>query len=127
MPAQNFAGRVGQWSANHWKTAVLAWLVFVVGAVMVGSMIGTKQIDQNEANVGESRNGDRILREAGFTVDKNGESVEAQMQMRAHPVRRPSARRARHSAPRSPIRRRRCAPSRRCTACTPRSRPATPS
>ena len=24
-------------------------------------MIGTKQIDQNEANVGESHNGDRIL------------------------------------------------------------------
>jgi len=78
-PAQNFAGRVGQWSANHWKTAVLAWLVFVVGAVMAGSVIGTKLIDQNEANVGESRNGDRILREAGFTVDKNGESVEAQL------------------------------------------------
>ena len=42
--------------------------------------IGTKQIDQNEANVGESRNGDRILREAGFTVDKKGENVEAQSQ-----------------------------------------------
>ena len=48
---------------------------------MVGGMLGTKQIDQNEANVGESRNGDRILREAGFTVNKDGESVEAQSQM----------------------------------------------
>ena len=48
---------------------------------MAGSVIGTKLIDQNEANVGESRNGDRILREAGFTVDKKGENVEAQSQM----------------------------------------------
>ena len=36
-PPHNFAGRVGQWSANHWKTAVLAWLVFVVGAVVAAT------------------------------------------------------------------------------------------
>ena len=76
----NFAGRVGQWSANHWKTAVLAWLVFVVGAVFVGNMAGTKQIKQNEATVGESHKADRILEDAKFTVDKHGESVEEQWQ-----------------------------------------------
>jgi RND superfamily putative drug exporter len=79
--AQNFAGRVGQWSANHWKTAVLAWLVFVIGAAVAGGVLGTKQIDQNEANVGESRAADKIIREAGFTVNTSGESVEAQSQM----------------------------------------------
>ena len=77
-PAHNFAGRVGQWSANHWKTAVLAWLVFVVGAVIVGSTVGTKQIKQNEATVGESHKADRILEDAKFTVNKHGESVEEQ-------------------------------------------------
>ena len=79
-PMHNFAGRVGQWSANHWKTAVLAWLIFVVGAVFVGNMVGTKQIKQNEATVGESHKADRILPDAKFTVDKNGESVESQSQ-----------------------------------------------
>ena len=77
-PMHNFAGRVGQWSANHWKTAVLAWLVFVVGAVMVGSVVGTKQIKQNEATVGESHKADRILEDAKFTVDSKGETVEEQ-------------------------------------------------
>ncbi len=75
-PMHNFAGRVGQWSANHWKTAVLAWLVFVVGAVMIGNQVGTKQIKQTEATVGESRKADRILTDAKFNVDKKGESVE---------------------------------------------------
>ena len=79
-PMHNFAGRVGQWSANHWKTAVLAWLVFVVGAVFVGNMAGTKQIKQNEATVGESHKADRILEDAKFTVNKHGESVEEQWQ-----------------------------------------------
>ncbi len=60
---------------------MFAWLIFVVAAVVGGNFVGTKQINQNEANVGESRNGDRILREAGFTVDKKGENVEAQSQM----------------------------------------------
>src|SRR3954469_12720522 len=77
-PAHNFAGRVGQWSANHWKTAVLAWVVFVVGAVMVGAQIETKQIKDSEATVGESHKADRILENAKFTVDKKGESVEEQ-------------------------------------------------
>jgi uncharacterized membrane protein YdfJ with MMPL/SSD domain len=77
-PAHNFAGRVGQWSAHHWKTAVLAWLIFVVGAVFVGNTVGTKQIKQNEATVGESHKADRILEDAKFTVNKHGESVEEQ-------------------------------------------------
>ncbi|MDX6486612.1 MAG: hypothetical protein QOF43_1765 [Gaiellaceae bacterium] len=27
---QNLAARAGRWSAAHWKTATVAWLVFVV-------------------------------------------------------------------------------------------------
>ena len=77
MPMHNFAGRVGQWSANHWKTAVLAWLIFVVGAVFVGNMAGMKQIKQSEATVGESDKADQILTDAKFNVDEQGESVES--------------------------------------------------
>jgi uncharacterized membrane protein YdfJ with MMPL/SSD domain len=73
---RNLAARVGGWSARHWKTAVFGWLAFVVVSVMLGSALGTRQIDQNDANVGEARKADRLIDEAGFTVDAEGESVE---------------------------------------------------
>ena len=38
--------------------------------------VGTKQIKQTDATVGESRTADRIISDAGFAVDKNGESTE---------------------------------------------------
>ncbi len=38
-------------------------------------MTGTKQIDQNDANVGESRTADKIIHDAGFAVDDKGETV----------------------------------------------------
>ena len=31
------AGRMGRWSAAHWKTATLGWLALVVAAPMAGS------------------------------------------------------------------------------------------
>ena len=34
--AMNVAGRMGQWSANHWKTAVFGWLAFVIIAFWAG-------------------------------------------------------------------------------------------
>ena len=33
---ENIAGRMGRWSAQHRKTAVLGWVVFVVLAFFVG-------------------------------------------------------------------------------------------
>jgi uncharacterized membrane protein YdfJ with MMPL/SSD domain len=74
--SKGFAARMGQWSANHWKTAVIGWLVFVVASLFIGMQIGTKQIDQNDANVGESRKADRIIDAAGFTLNDRGESIE---------------------------------------------------
>jgi len=37
--------RVAGWSARHRKTALFGWLLLVVGAVMVGSMLGTKNLN----------------------------------------------------------------------------------
>ena len=31
--SNNIAARMGRWSASHWKTAVFAWLAFVVAGV----------------------------------------------------------------------------------------------
>ena len=68
MPAkthnENLAARMGQWSADHWKTATFGWLAFVVLAFALG-MAGTKSIDPNTAGPRESGRMDRIL-DAGF-------------------------------------------------------------
>jgi RND superfamily putative drug exporter len=64
--SNNIAARMGRWSANHWKTAVFGWLVFVVLAIVIGQMVGTKNINDQDASVGQAHRGDQILKDAGF-------------------------------------------------------------
>src|SRR5438046_7732030 len=63
--SDNLAARMGRWSASHWKTAVFGWLAFVALALAIGMQVGTKQIDMQDANVGQSHKADQILKE-GF-------------------------------------------------------------
>ena len=74
--SNNFAARMGRWSANHWKTAVFGWLAFVIAAFAIGNAVGTKYLDTNDTNVGEARKADKIV-QAGFpkTDDEMGEIV----------------------------------------------------
>ena len=74
--SKGLAARMGRWSANHWKTAVFGWIALVVVSVFVSMQVATKQIKQTEATVGESHTADKIISDAGFAVDKNGESIE---------------------------------------------------
>jgi uncharacterized membrane protein YdfJ with MMPL/SSD domain len=76
--SNNLAARMGRWSAAHWKTAVFGWLAFVVAALAIGQLVGTKQIDQNDANVGQAHRADHILRAAGFQPDPQTEIVIVQ-------------------------------------------------
>jgi uncharacterized membrane protein YdfJ with MMPL/SSD domain len=63
--AMNVAGRMGHWSASHWKTAVFGWLACVVVFFFFGGqVIGLKQIDLNDAGVGQSHKADQILKKA---------------------------------------------------------------
>jgi uncharacterized membrane protein YdfJ with MMPL/SSD domain len=73
--SNNIAARMGRWSASHWKTAVFGWIAFVVASVAVGMAVGTKNIDQNDSNVGQSHRADHILRDAGFQADPQTELV----------------------------------------------------
>src|SRR3954465_1560977 len=41
---ENFAARVGRWSARHWKKAVFGWLAFVVVAFAIGGVVGAKSL-----------------------------------------------------------------------------------
>src|SRR5437764_4756768 len=63
--AMNIAGRMGSWSAAHWKTAVFGWLACVVVSFYVGNtLVGLKQIELNDAGVGQSHTADQILKKA---------------------------------------------------------------
>jgi uncharacterized membrane protein YdfJ with MMPL/SSD domain len=76
--SNNLAARMGRWSASHWKTAVFGWLAFVVAVLAIGQMVGTKQIDQTDSNVGQAHRADHILKDAGFQADPQTEIVLVQ-------------------------------------------------
>ncbi len=83
MQPKNFAARAGRWSAQHRKTAIIGWLVFVVLAVFVGSSLGTKNISNANSGTGSSGHGDRVIDRA--FPDSTGESVLVQSRGHARP------------------------------------------
>ncbi len=65
--SRNIAARMGRWSASHRKLAIFGWLAFVLSAVVIGTAMGQKTLDQHNNNVGEAHRADQILKQAGFT------------------------------------------------------------
>jgi uncharacterized membrane protein YdfJ with MMPL/SSD domain len=61
----NLAARMGRWSAQHRKAAIIGWFAFVIAAFALGIVTGTTKIDEDTSGVGESGRADRIL-DAGF-------------------------------------------------------------
>ncbi len=59
--SNNFAARMGRWSASHWKTAVFGWLAFVIASVAIGGVVGSKTLDATDTIPGESGRATRIL------------------------------------------------------------------
>jgi uncharacterized membrane protein YdfJ with MMPL/SSD domain len=80
--SNNIAARMGRWSATHRKKAIFGWLAFVVLSVAIGVFVGTKQIDQNNSNVGEAHRADQMLLDAGFQIDPQTEFVLIQSKTR---------------------------------------------
>jgi uncharacterized membrane protein YdfJ with MMPL/SSD domain len=76
--SNNIAARMGRWSASHWKTAVFGWLAFVLASLAVGMQVGTKQLDNDDASVGESHRAEQILKQSGFKADPQTEFVVIQ-------------------------------------------------
>ncbi len=77
MPSRNLAARAGRWSAQHRKTAVLGWILFVVLATFLGGKVGTNELKDSALGNGESKRGDMIADAAGFP-DETGEQVLVQ-------------------------------------------------
>ncbi len=61
QPSRNIAARAGRWSAQHRKTALAGWIVFVVLAFVVGGKVGTNTLTDVDGGVGESGQADRIV------------------------------------------------------------------
>ena len=72
--SRNLAARAGRWSAQHRKTAILGWILFVVLATVVGGRVGLNEIDESAAGSGESKRGDMLIAAAGFP-EQAGEQV----------------------------------------------------
>jgi len=64
--SNNLAARMGRWSAQHKKTAILGWLAFVVAAFAIGNAVGMKEIDFGTSAAGEAGRAQEILDDAGF-------------------------------------------------------------
>ena len=55
MQSRNLAARAGKWSAQHRKTAILGWILFVVLATFAGSNVGKQELAASEMGNGESK------------------------------------------------------------------------
>jgi RND superfamily putative drug exporter len=77
MESKSFAARAGRWSAQHRRTAVIGWILFVVLATVVGGRIGPNELDESASGNGESKRGDMIVEAAGFP-ERSGEQVLVQ-------------------------------------------------
>ncbi|ADP78261.1 MMPL family transporter [Pseudofrankia inefficax] len=75
------AARAARWSVRHRKLAVAGWLVAVVALVLVGSMIGTKNLKSQDWTVGQDGQAQQALRDHGF-VDRDSENVLIQLATR---------------------------------------------
>ncbi|MGH3039790.1 MAG: hypothetical protein ACRDLZ_10415, partial [Gaiellaceae bacterium] len=71
--SRNLAARMGRWSATHRKTAILGWLAFVLVALVLGSVVGTKQLDDEDTAPGESGRAAQIIDNGKFaeTADES--------------------------------------------------------
>jgi len=70
----NLAGRAGRWSAAHWKTATFGWLIFTIGALMLGSAVGLNKLGDSQSGSGETARAESMLRGANF-LSPAGEAV----------------------------------------------------
>ena len=61
----NLAGRMGAWSAQHRRIAILGWLGFVIAAVLIGQAAHMKMLTGADSQTGESATAQRILNASG--------------------------------------------------------------
>ena len=70
----NIAARIGRWSVQHRRKAILGWLAFVFAALVIGfNVVPQKELDPSAGMPGESGKAGQVLNDA--FPKKSGESV----------------------------------------------------
>src|SRR5215210_5886165 len=70
----NLAARVGRWSVQHRRKAILGWLAFVFISLVVGfNLVPQKNLEQREGMPGEAGKANVVLKDA--YPDESGEQV----------------------------------------------------
>ncbi|HEX6582072.1 MAG TPA: MMPL family transporter [Thermoleophilaceae bacterium] len=70
----NLAARVGRWSVQHRRKAILGWLAFVFVALVIGfNLVPQKNLENGEGMPGESGKASQVLKDA--YPDEAGEQV----------------------------------------------------
>ena len=70
----NLAARVGRWSVQHRRKAILGWLAFVFVSLVIGfNIVPQKNLENGEGMPGESGKAGQLLKDA--YPDKAGEQV----------------------------------------------------
>src|SRR5215469_5281477 len=64
--------RIAGWTARHRAIALIGWLVLVAGALVIGNMLGTKNL--NSYDPGQAGRAERVLARPGV-VQRDAESV----------------------------------------------------
>jgi len=98
----NLAARMGRWSARHRKVAIFGWLAFVGVAFVLGGAVGTKQLSDADAEVGQSRAAAKIYARGGFD---SGDPEHVLVQSSALTAREPAFRAAVRDVERALMRR----------------------
>ena len=73
----NLAARVGRWSVQHRRKAILGWLAFVFVALVVGfNMVPQKNLEPGEGMPGETGKASQVLKD-GYPKqqEQSGEQV----------------------------------------------------
>jgi hypothetical protein len=68
LDGTNLAGLAGRWSASHWKRPAFVWIGFAVVAVVVGGVVGARQMEPWVIANGESRRVEQILDAGNFEL-----------------------------------------------------------
>src|SRR5215469_13598529 len=75
--------RIAGWSARHRVIALIGWFMLVAGAVVIGNMLGTKNL--NSYDPGQAGQAERVLARPGV-VQPPTESVLVQARAAGHTV-----------------------------------------
>jgi uncharacterized membrane protein YdfJ with MMPL/SSD domain len=66
---RNLAARMGRWSAQHRRQAILGWILFVVLATVAGGAVGQRTLTDAESANGQSAAAERAIEGANFPDD----------------------------------------------------------